>query len=79
MQKNKQWFVRIPYYLKDIKEVTISCELPAQCRTKKFFGEKSGDDSMTIFGRIERCDVEKKAIKNEKGFEQADEMVRHII
>lgn len=79
LRKNEKWYIRIPNKYEDIKEITVSCELPGECRTKRFWGLKSGNEEMTIFAKSERKNIEKEAVKNEKGFERAELMIRFKI
>lgn len=79
LPKEKQFYIRVPYKSQDIKEVIISCEILGQCRTKSFYGIKSGDNEMTVFAKSDRLENEKMAIKNEKGFEKAETMIRYKV
>lgn len=73
LQKKTKIDARIPYEVKEIKEIAITCELPVEYRTKRFYGIKSGDDEKTIFGEIERISERRKAITFDKEFEKKSE------
>jgi len=80
LYRGKKKYVRVPYTLQDIKEISVSCGLPAEIRTKRFYGLKSGDNRCTIFGKCERVETKKKAIIFEKNFkENLEAMIKYRI
>lgn len=68
--------IKVPYKRETIKEVTITCDLQTECRTKRYSGYQScGQDDKYIFSKIDRFDEEKYSIMYEdecKGFESLE-------
>lgn len=71
-------FIMVPYCIADVKEVIVSCKIPSEYRTKRFYGVKSGDSDNTIFGKMERYELKNKAIIFDDSFEdKAEEMIKY--
>lgn len=78
LQVDDKIFVRVPYKLEEIKEVIVTCELPGEYRTKRFYGVKSGDEYNTIFGQRDMITIRKKAIVYDKEYEnKVEKMIKY--
>lgn len=80
LQSKEEICIRIPYRIDEIKSITISCNIPTECRTKHFYGAKSGDEKLTIFGNIEKKDTKREALIYDKGFKAKNEkLIRYRV
>ncbi len=75
----KECVILVPYKKENIKEITITCNIPTECRTKKYNGTQSGNQEFTIFSNVMYYEDEKDAIYNEEGFNVFDRLERFWI
>jgi len=69
----------VPYKKENIKEITLTCNIPTECRTKKYNGLQSGNQKFAIFSNVVYYENEKYAIYHEKGFNVFERMERFFI